>query len=132
MPIYILIVGLLLLIALGAASLLLSYFEHNGGSIATFLAACIIGVIYFLWLCCGFESQIYQGAEYASKQQEYNTITQALTTSTDVVNTDLYTRAIDYNTDLAEWKYQDAHHWFGTWGDTYDWSALPYIELTGE
>ena len=57
----------------------------------------------------------------------------ALNTTDDVVNTDLYNRVIDFNTRLTEYQTKSVNDEYrhNFTGD-YDWSVIQHIDLKGE
>ena len=78
-------------------------------------------------------NKMNEPAIYQQMMVERTSIVDALEVSDDVVNTYLYTRAVDYNSRLAEMQVksvsEDYKHNFT--GD-YDWSVIQYIDLKGE
>ena len=78
-------------------------------------------------------NRINEGARYEQAIIEAVTITDALEVSEDIVNTDLYVNAVDYNANLAEMKamYNNPHYKVNFTG-RYDWNVLEYISLKQE
>lgn len=89
------------------------------------LFASIITAMLVLWTADTRASCAYT---YEGMQVEYTSIVNALDRTDDIVNTDLYMRAIEYNKKVAEYSVAQNH-----WNYKYnfdpdvDWSTLPLI-----
>lgn len=68
---------------------------------------------------------------YAEQVSEYNTITAILNNSTDVVNSEIYLKAIEYNDDVQWTKAILNNPKFSIFasGCKCDWASLPLIEI---
>lgn len=82
-----------------------------------------------MFLGFGIFLQIIQTAEYNSFNAKRETISAAVSVTTDLVNTGLYQEAIEFNSKLAEYQYMDAQNWMGYWGDSCDWQNITPIDL---
>ena len=103
-------------------------------SIGTFLsiifAVCVL--IFIIVLFIGFIGQINdEEVTYAQRQAEYKTIVNILETSNDVVNSDIYLKALEYNSLITQTQkaihdpaYSIMAHFLKC-----DWDSLPLIEL---
>lgn len=87
-----------------------------------------IGIIYEIYATV--DNRINEPVYYAEMIAEGDTLEDAIVKSDDIVNTILYTSAVDYNRKLADIKMKanlPAYSWNFT--GIHDWEAIPYIEL---
>ena len=97
--------------------------------IIIFIACLIMFIIVFFF---GFIGQINEEEiTYAQRQAEYKTIVNILETSNDVVNSDIYLKAFEYNSIITQTQkaihdpaYSIMAHFLKC-----DWDSLPLIEL---
>lgn len=109
--------------------------DHQLKSIVAWCWMIIMGLLTIILWCCligtTVQNRIAEPALYASTQSTYVTVTQALDVSDDVIKSDLYLSAVDYNKTVA--KYQSYYNQPGfaiNFSGKYDWNALPVIDLT--
>ncbi len=77
-----------------------------------------------------YETRINEGSHYESIVMEGETIREALKVSDDIVNTGLYSSAINYNSQLAAIKEKSANPRYSiNFTGDYDWTAIDYIDL---
>ena len=101
-----------------------------GMLLSIIFAACLL--IFIIVLFVGFIGQINdEEITYAQRQTEYKTIVNILETSNDVVNSDIYLKAFEYNSIIAQTQkaihdpaYSIMAHFLKC-----DWDSLPLIEL---
>lgn len=89
--------------------------------------AIILGVILFAHSAAqhNMESTIY-----AEQVEVGCSLQQAINASTDIVNTDLYLRAVDFNAELASiQEAQRDSRYSMTFSGECDWTAIPFVEF---
>lgn len=130
----------MLIIAL-AISILIStvgsfLIRRNFDDCGTFIAAvgtiiCIVVLFLLGWFAIGSKMQrVNEPLTYQSNVELRNSLQQAIDNSEDVVNTDLYLRAVDFNTDLAEIKAAQADpRCTMSFSGKVDWSTIEPIDL---
>lgn len=80
-----------------------------------------------------YETRVNEGSHYESVIMKGETIREALKVSDDIVNTGLYSSAINYNSQLAVIKEKSANPRFSiNFTGDYDWTAIDYIDLNIE
>ena len=105
------------------------------------LISMFIGAI-MLTFCIGWHCSIASNVRinkinepviYQQMMVERVSTVDALNTTDDVVNTDLYNRVIDFNTRLTEYQTKSVNDEYrhNFTGD-YDWSVIQHIDLKGE
>lgn len=77
-----------------------------------------------------YHNRINEAEYYTSAVVRAETIDAAIEVSEDIINTELYLDAIEFNEDLAEVKskFNNPHYKMNFTGE-YDWNELEYIEL---
>lgn len=93
---------------------------------------CAICVVWFLLVLFALIDTINgEPVMFAQRQAEYKTIVNILETSTDVVNSDIYVKAFEYNSSITEMQtaihnpaYSIMTHFLKC-----DWDSLPLIIL---
>ena len=93
---------------------------------------CALCVIWFLLALFSLIDTINgESVMFAQRQAEYKTIVNILGTSTDVVNSDIYVKAFEYNSSITEMQtaihnpaYSIMTHFLKC-----DWDSLPFIIL---
>jgi len=101
-----------------------------GMFLSIIFAACLL--IFIIILFVGFIGQINdEEITYAQRQTEYKTIVNILETSNDVVNSDIYLKAFEYNSLITQTQkaihdpaYSIMAHFLKC-----DWDSLPLIEF---
>lgn len=90
----------------------------------------IMLLIVLLNGCSAYSQRINEPVYYASMIAEGESLTSALNNSQDIVNTDLYLAAVEYNTRLAKIKnaYNNSKYSMSFSGDV-DWSTVPLVIL---
>ena len=77
-----------------------------------------------------YETRINESSHYESVVMEGETIREALKVSDDIVNTGLYSSAINYNSQLAAIKEKSTNPRYSiNFTGDYDWTAIDYIDL---
>lgn len=77
-----------------------------------------------------YSNRVHEPSRYSAVIAEAKTLTEALDVSEDIVNTDLYNRVVDYNTNLASIKSKFNNNDFRlNFSGKYDWNALERIDL---
>lgn len=92
----------------------------------------ILCIIWFIIATIDFYSSIKTEAiQFATRQIEYQTITSILKTSNDIINTDIYIKALEYNSTVIQTQaainsptYSIMSHFLKC-----DWASLPLIIL---
>ena len=92
-------------------------------------AICVIWLILVLFALIDIING--ESVMFAQRQAEYKTIVNILETSTDVVNSDIYIKAFEYNSSITEMQtaihnpaYSIMTHFLKC-----DWDSLPFIIL---
>ena len=101
-------------------------------SVALALLLIMIGSISFYFDAdIAWDNRRKEPSNYETMIVQGETIREALDSTTDVVNTDLYIKAIDYNSELTtiKTKYNDPKCRFNFSGD-YDWNNIKLIEIS--
>ena len=101
-----------------------------GTLFSIFFVVCLL--IFIIVLFVGFIGQINdEEITYAQRQAEYKTIMNIIETSNDVVNSDIYLKALEYNSMITQTQkaihdpaYSIMAHFLKC-----DWDSLPLIEL---
>ena len=95
----------------------------------------IVMSLSFVWglLAYGISGDVWltESSTYAERVSEYKTITSILNNSTDVVNSDVYLEAIEYNRTIESTKVMlenPSYSIFASHCDC-DWASLPLIEI---
>ena len=96
------------------------------------LIICFFCVIWFvLAIFCFYSNIKTEAIEFATRQIEYQTITNILKTSNDIINTDIYIKALEYNSIIIKTQtainnptYSIMSHFLKC-----DWASLPLIIL---
>lgn len=107
------------------------YLENSWFGVFTSII-CAICVIWFLLALFGLIDAINgESVMFAQRQAEYKTVVNILETSTDVVNSDIYVKAFEYNSLITETQtaihnpaYSIMSHFLKC-----DWDSLPLIVL---
>lgn len=94
--------------------------------------ACALCILWFIIAICAFVDTINsESVMFAQRQAEYKTIVNILETSTDIVNSDIYIKAFNYNSLITETQtaihnpaYSIMSHFLKC-----DWDSLPLIVL---
>lgn len=74
--------------------------------------------------------RMQEGVQYATYLADYKSLYTAMDVTTDVVNTDLYLRIIDYNSEVTRMASLYNSRLFAiSFSGHYDWSTLPIIHL---
>lgn len=96
----------------------------------TIVAGGLMFIISLIGVVGIYENHICEPIVYEQYKVEYATITNILDKSEDVVNSDVYLRANDYNKEITKLKEAsiNPNYKFNFTGD-YDWSALPTVEI---
>ena len=105
--------------------------EHEGLELILTII-CLICVVWFLLaIFLMIDTINSEPVMFAQRQAEYKTVINILETSTDVVNSDIYVKAFEYNSLITEMKtaihdpaYSIMSHFFKC-----DWDSLPFIVL---
>ena len=103
-----------------------------GGLIVT-LAGCLIAIICLIVMGVGLSNNhALEPQTYAAYKTEYNSLTEIIETTDDLVNTNIYMRINEYNKEIAAFQsqYNNPSLRFNFTGD-YDWNALQLITLEG-
>ena len=103
--------------------------EDTTFSIIAFVI-CFFCVIWFvLAIVCFYSNIRTEAIEFATRQVEYQTITSILKTSNDIINTDIYIKALEYNSTVIKTQtainsptYSIMSHFLKC-----DWASLPLI-----
>lgn len=95
----------------------------------------VVMALCFVWglLAYGISGDVWvtESSIYAERISEYNTITNILNNTTDVVNSDVYLKAIEYNSNIEGTKAMlenPSYSIFASHCDC-DWANLPLIEI---
>ena len=123
------IIGLILYDKFEFKNEALSFIGVIAGAISGIVGAIaiILGVILFA------HSTVQHNIEstiYAEQVEVGCSLQQAINTSTDIVNTDLYLRAVDFNAELA--SIQEAQidsRYSMTFSGECDWTTIPFVEF---
>ena len=105
-----------------------------GVSFILSIACIILATCFIVYDAAAVISNRYEEpAIYEQYIERGKVISDSISVSNDIINTELYNNAISYNTNLAEIKakYADPRFSMNFTGD-YDWNTIPYIELKGE
>jgi len=101
-----------------------------GTLFSIFFVVCLL--IFIIVLFVGFIGQINdEEIMYAQRQTEYKTIMNIIETSNDVVNSDIYLKAIEYNSTIirTQKEIHDPAYSIMAYFLKCDWDSLPLIEL---
>ena len=102
-----------------------------GRRLANYLNYYYDGSFFFIAYRVSFDTWVSEPTLYAERVSEYNTITSILNNSTDVVNSDVYLKAIEYNSNIESTKAMlenPSYSIFASHCDC-DWANLPLIEI---
>lgn len=95
----------------------------------------IVMALCFVWSLIAygvsFDVWISEPTLYAERVSEYKTITSILNNSTDVVNSDVYLKAIEYNSNIEGTKAMLENPSYSIFASNCDcnWASLPLIEI---
>ncbi len=101
-------------------------------SVALAVLLIMVGSINFCFDAdIAWDNRCKEPSNYETMIVQGETIREALDSTTDVVNTDLYIKAVDYNSELTtiKTKYNDPKCRFNFSGD-YDWNDIELIEIS--
>lgn len=115
-----------------------NFWEYIFDSKASMGFSFVAGIIFFIMIM-GFtiydstviiSNHYEEPAIYEKYVERGKVIADCIEVSDDIINTELYSTAIAYNTNLAEIKakYADPRFSMNFTGD-YDWNAIPYMDL---
>lgn len=113
------------------------FFDYLIDSEGCFLSSVLIVVFSLLLLITVatngnsiYHNRINEAEYYTSAVVRAETIDAAIEVSEDIINTELYLDAIEFNEELAEVKskFNNPHYKMNFTGE-YDWNELEYIEL---
>lgn len=104
-----------------------------GAIVITVVAGGIMLILSIIGIAGIYENHICEPIVYEQYKIEYATITNIIDKSEDVVNSDVYLRANDYNKEITKLKEASTNpnYKLNFTGD-YDWSALPTVEIKGK
>lgn len=96
----------------------------------------IIGVV--LVVCLGFfiigffQQQAREPVYFEKSYQQQQSLQAAINSTEDIVNTDLYLRAVDFNADLARLQAAQSNPNYSiSFSGKVDWTTIPFIEVGG-
>lgn len=118
-----------------------NFYEYIFGNKISMGLSFVAGIVFFIFAVCSttydactvVSNRYEEPAIYEQYIERGKVIADCIEVSDDIINTELYNTAIDYNTNLAEIKakYADPRFEMNFIGD-YDWNAIPYMDLKGE
>lgn len=127
-PIVLLVIGVILLV-------LNHIFDWWWNADWPIILIIIMMALSFVWgllaYCISGNVWVTESSIYAERISEYKTITSILNNSTDVVNSDVYLKAIEYNSNIEGTKAMlesPSYSIFASHCDC-DWASLPLIEI---
>ena len=127
-PIVVFVIGIILLV-------LNHIFDWWWGDDWQAILIIIVMALCFVWglIAYGvsFDIWVSEPTLYAERVSEYNTITSILNNSTDVVNSDVYLKAIEYNSNIEGTKamLENPSYYIFASHCNCDWASLPLIEI---
>lgn len=110
------------------------FYWIKGINVAMFAFGIGFALAMAIYLCLPFReiysNRVNEPFRYSAAIAEAKTLTEVLDVSEDIVNTDLYIRVVDYNTNLASIKSKFNNNDFRlNFSGNYDWNSLESIEL---
>lgn len=96
--------------------------------------ACIITCIFpAVSLHQVYKNHVVEETTYNQYLTEYNTLNDILTSTTDVVNSEVYLRVNEYNKEVSEFKSQfNNPKWSYNFTGQFNWNELNMIDIKGE
>lgn len=100
----------------------------------SFIAAIIMGlcvICFLITIACCVDTIVNENAIYAEKLIEYDTLTNIIKTSTDVMKDGIYEKILEYNTNIisTQQKINNPAYSIMTHFLKCDWNSLPIITL---
>ena len=127
-PIVVFVIGIILLVL---NHIFDWWWSDDWQNVLIIIAMCLCFVWGLLAYCISGNVWVTESSIYAERISEYKTITSILNNSTDVVNSDVYLKAIEYNSNIEGTKAMlesPSYSIFASHCDC-DWASLPLIEI---
>ena len=108
--------------------------DHIIFTVVLILIGCLTVLTFSFWhtdlVSAARDNRMNEPAIYQQMMIERTSIEDALEVSDDVVNTDLYIQAVDYNNRLAEMQVKSvSKDYKRNFTGNYDWNTIQYIDL---